>query len=210
LRRWVGDWFEVCVTVVALALGIIAGFVAMSTAAEKIEVSFYDTIAQILPVFLVALAVEQRLIDRLGISEEEYVKGADRALSLGAGAEQADMVEEYVAAQELQASFDSQPQFGWVRAYIDEFVHGDDPRRRAEITEEARRRYRRARGNEAVFVAVAVAALIIGEAAALGGMLQGGTTRCSVYLGLTTASTVSVVVALTLSGGRELVSSLRR
>jgi hypothetical protein len=74
----------------------------------------------------------------------------------------------------------------------------------------ARDRYQRERLNEALFVVIAIVALIVGEFAALGGMLHGGSSRCSLYLGLSIGSTVAVIVALTFSGARELVSSLRR
>jgi len=191
-------------------LGIVAAVLAMNTAHADIEASFYDTIAQILPVFLVALAVEQKLIDRLGIVEDEYVKRADLALDLAIGAEQADRAEDYIAAQEFQESLASEPRFGWVRGYADELIYQDDLAVRAEVAGRARDRYRRERLNEALFVAIAIVALIVGEFAALGGMLHGGSSRCSPYLGLSIGSTVAVIVALTFSGARELVNSLRR
>ncbi len=208
--RWIGDWFEICVSIVGTVLGVAAGAVAMNTAHANLEASFYDTIAQILPVFLVALAVEQKLIDRLGIVEDEYVKRADRALDLAIAAEQADRAGEYIVAQEFQDSFDSEPRFGWVRGYVDELIYGDDASVRAGVAAQARDHYRRERLNEALFVAIAITALIVGECAALGGMLQGGSSRCSLYLGLAIGSTVAVIVALTFSGARELVNSLLR
>jgi hypothetical protein len=208
--RWIGDWFEICVSVAGVALGAVAALIAMETAHRHVDVSFYDTIAQILPVFLVALAVEQKLIDRLGITEDEYVKRADRALDLAISAEQADREEEYIAAQEFQDSFDSEPRFAWVHGYVDEVLYESNPTARAEVAVKARDRYRRERLNEALFVAIAIMALIVGESAALGGMLHGGSSRCSLYLGLSIGSTVAVIVALTFSGARELVNSLRR
>jgi hypothetical protein len=204
------DWFEISVVAVSLTLGVVAGFLSMWTASHDIPGEFYNTIAQILPVFLVALAVEQKLVDRLGLSEDEYAERADRALNLAIGARIAFEGEEIKRARELEESFDSQPEFQWVGRYAGDFVYIDDPEQQPDVLAIARTRYRRQRGNEAVFVGAAVLLLIIGEGAALFGMLQDGSSRCAPYLGLSVGSTVAVVLALTLSGARELANSLRR
>lgn len=210
MKRLLTEWFEVCVVGLSLLLGLASAATASSTAATHISGSFYGTIAQILPVFLVALAVEQRIVDRLGLTEDEYAKRANQALNLAVGAALEFEAEERVKARELQESFDSQPEFRWVGQYATDFIYVNDPEQQPDISALARTRYQRQRKNEAVFVGVAVALLLVGEGAALGGMLQEGSSRCAPYLTLSVGSTVAVVTALTLSAGRDFVNSLRR
>jgi hypothetical protein len=209
LGNLVRDWFEISVVVISLGVGVGAALIAMETASARISAGFYNTIAQILPVFLVALAVEQKLVDRLGLTEDEYAERANQSMTIAVGASIEYEGENYPRARELQESFDSQPEFAWVAPYIDDFLYLDDPEQQADISAMARKRYRRQRSNEATFVAAAVGLLIVGEGAALGGMLQSGSTRCAPYLALSVGSTVAVVLALTLNGAKELVSSLR-
>ena len=206
----VKDWFEIGVVAISLGVGVAAALAAMATAATRISANFYSTIAQILPVFLVALAVEQKLVDRLGLSEDQYAERANQSITIAVGAAVEYQQENYSRARELQESFDSQPEFGWVTQYVDDFLYVDDPEQQADISAMARKRYQRQRDNETAFVGMTVALLIVGEGAALGGMLQDGSSRCSAYLALSVGSTVAVVLALTLNGAKELVNSLRR
>jgi len=210
MKRLMTEWFEVCVVGLSLFLGLAAAVAASSTAAAHIPSSFYSTIAQILPVFLVALAVEQRIVDRLGLTENEYAARANRALDLAIGAALEFEAEEKVKARELEESFDSQPEFRWVGKYATDAIYIDDPDQQPDISALARSRYQRQRKNEAVFVGVAVALLLVGEGAALMGMLQAGSSRCAPYLLLSVGSTVAVVAALTLSAGRDFLNSVRR
>lgn len=211
LGSLVGNRFEIVVVASSVALGTIFAIVAMSTAAQPVPAGFYNTIAQILPVFLVALAVEQKLVDRLGMNEDEYVARANQSLGIAVEALWKHESQEYSRARELQESFDSRPQFAWVDAHTSDFLYVGDPSQEADISAEARARYQRLRTNEIVFVLATVLLLIVGEMAALGGMLQGGTpSSCSPYLGLSIGATVAVVLALSSSVGRELIASLRR
>jgi hypothetical protein len=206
----ISEWFETSMVAISIVVGVIAGGIAMFTASPQIPAGFYNTIAQILPVFLVALVVEQKLVDRLGLTEEQYAQRAQQSLDIAVGAAIEYEGENYSRARELEESFDSQPEFTWVGRYASEFIYVDDPDQQPDIPAMARRRYRRQRSNEAIFVGSVVLLLIIGEGAALGGMLQNGSARCTPYLSLAVGSTVAVVLALTLSGARELIKSLRR
>lgn len=209
MKSLISNWFEACIVILGAIAGLVTGVVAMATASPQISAGFYGTIAQILPVFLVALVVEQKLVDRLGLTEDEYVQRAQQSLDIAVGAGIEYELENYVKARELEESFDSQPEFAWVGSHAIDFMHMTDPDQQPDISAKARARYKRQRSNEAIFVGGIVLLLLIGEGSALGGMLQNGSSRCSPYLGLAVGSTVAVVLALTLSGGRELASSIR-
>lgn len=205
----IAERYETAVVGLSVGLGVLAAVVASCTAADQISEEFYATIAQVLPVFLIALAVEQRLIDRLGMSEEEYVQRAGQALDLAVRSQIAweDLNED--EARRLETLFDSQREFAWVGRPAMEFVPPGDPEQLPDIGLMASRRYRNRRRNEAVFLISAIGLLVFGEGAALGGMLQGGTTRCSVYLWIAVMSTVATFLAITLGGARELINSIR-
>lgn len=209
LKEAIAEKYETGIAVLSIALGLIAAVVATYTAADEISETFYATIAQVLPVFLIALAVEQRLVDRLGMSEEEYARRANQALHLAVKSQIAWEGLDEEEAKRLETLFDSQREFAWVGLPAMEFVFPGDPEQLPDIELMARRRYRNRRRNEAVFVIAAIVLLVFGEGAALGGMLQGGTMRCSPYLTITVMSTVGTFLAITLGGARELARSIR-
>jgi hypothetical protein len=161
-------------------------------------------------VFLIALAVEQRLVDRLGMSEEEYVRRANQALELAIRSQVAweDLNED--EARRLETLFDSQPEFAWAGRPAMDFVYPGNPDELPDVEMMARQRYRNRRRNEAVFLVTTIVLLLLGEAAALGGLLQGGTTRCSPYLWISVLSTAGTFLAITLGGARELIYTIRR
>lgn len=172
-REAIAEEYETVVAVLSLVLGVLTAVVASRTAASDVSEDFYATIAQVLPVFLIALAVEQRLVDRLGMSEEEYALRANQALDLAVRSQIAweDLDEE--KAKRLETLFDSQREFAWVGRPAMEFLHPGDPEQLPDIELMARWRYRSRRRNEAVFLITAIVLLVLGEGAALGGLLQG-------------------------------------
>lgn len=76
MKKWISENVEVTLVGIAALVGLGTGLGALALAPKHVDEAFYAAVGQILPVFLVALAVEQRLLDRLGVSEDDYAKRA--------------------------------------------------------------------------------------------------------------------------------------
>jgi hypothetical protein len=205
-----GRRFEILVAFISLAVGVLLAAVASYEAPAHIGSEFYSTVAQILPVFLIVIAVEQRLVDRMGMSEEEHARRALQSLDLAVKAQVAyeDMAPE--EGRRLEELFDAQPQFAWVGRLAMDFVYPGTPDDLPDIEQIARSRYRDRRRNEAVFLVTTITMLVLGECAALSGALAGGTSSCSPCLWVTVAATATAFIAITVGGARELVQGIHR
>ena len=210
-KGWVAllSRFEIAVVVFSVAVGIAAAIGGSVIAEHDVKADFYAVIAQVLPVFLVALVVEQRLVDRLGMSEDEYAKRAEHSAGLAVEAQIAYESEEAERGRQVENLFDSQPEFAWVGRHAMDMVFPDAIGGEPDIEGMARTRYRQRRRNEAVFVIATVALLVLGEGTALAGLITDGTSRCSGLFWVAVASTTATFLAITLGGMKELRSSLR-
>lgn len=111
-------------------------------------------------------------------------------------------------ALHYQRLLDNQPEFAWTQDFAFDAMD-PDPEAQPDIDALARKRYRERRRGEAVFISSAVLLLMLGEVAALGGLLQNGTEGPCGYLFVTAAATASSLVMVTVGAGRDVVHSFK-
>lgn len=151
---------------------------------------FYTVTAQIAPVLLVALVVEQRVANRFGNTESDYARRAVRAWEHHP--ERHDPEASDAERESLMAE--------WRKRYA-ELTWVLDVKVREELKPMGRKRYRRRVAIEAATVIVSVFALLVGQVTAILGVLDNGTSAdSSLYIltaiALATAFAIIVVSAL--------------
>lgn len=176
-------------------LGWLAGFGGFITAwvAEgDIPAEFYAACAQVVPVFLIALVVEQRLADRLGISEDEWTtRGHDAWASIPR-----DPISAVPAWREWEARW---PDYKWVIRF-----DADDEREA-----EARRRYRRTAALQSRTVIYAVVALAACQVTSMVGVASNGTATASVIFLVTVSCLAGAATMIVVSALTEMLRRLR-
>lgn len=210
-----GDWllpriakYEADVVVaggVAAALAASGGVLAVGSGAVPIE--FYSAAAQINPVFLVTLAIEQRLVERVGMTEEQYVRRAAAARDIAVRAAMAFQNDEPEKGRRLEDEFRSYAESQWVAPYAEDYIYGD-PTEAPDIDLIARHHYRTRQRSQAAFVLAVIALVCIGEGAALGGLMLNGTTGRSVLFVLCLGALAGAFVCVTLAAVRDLIRSI--
>lgn len=175
-----------------LLLGVIVGvatFVLATLDSRAIDAAFYTVCAQIFPVFVVALIVERRLADRLGLTENQWVAEAWEAFNQLAHPPSVPP-DEY---DRWEADwFERNADYHWVCATKYE-----------DMTATARRLYRRRVAIESSTILFAVTALVIGQVASLLGVAS-GTTGSSVLYWLTTSMLAASFTVIVASAAGEL------
>jgi hypothetical protein len=168
---------------------------------------FFSTTAQVLPAFLVALAVDQRLTHGVG-TQDEYIGRAEDAFLTAQSAWIAG--ENLKPASALRLDDGIGDEFQWIWSYVPLAMYSADPDDYPDICALARARYRLQRRGAAAFVLLAVASLLIGEAAAVIGMAsndpQVAGAPFRIALGALVASTLLVV----LGGLQDLLRGVTR
>jgi len=93
---------------------------------------YYGVAAQTLPVFLVALAVEQRFLNRLGMSENAYVREAEATMKLWV---EGRVAYENGDAEHIKISrqLDARPRFEWVYPHAEEAYEGVPPEHQGTV-----------------------------------------------------------------------------
>jgi hypothetical protein len=192
-----------------LLIGLIAGAVAFVTAEGRISVELFAVAAQVFPVFLVALAVEQRLADRLGTSEDQYVEDAGKAVELFVEAiisyENGDEEE----ALRLQNAARGRRETRWVESVAYDVYEGP-PEEQFGFDDEARKRYRARRRSELSLVVGVILLLVVGELVALVGLISNGAGAHSAWFLITTWALVATFVVITLMAFRELLPPIEQ
>jgi hypothetical protein len=207
--EWLLPRYESVTLAVSLVLGIAVALGVALAADGRAGSDLYGVAAQTLPVFLIALAVEQRLLNRLGMTEEAYVREASAMLDLGVRAsfaqEEGDPA--FIALREM---WDSRPRFHWVAPFVDEEVQGvpEEHRVYGSLEVAARRRFSAARRGQARWSAGAIVLLTVGLFGALSGLAAGGTpTRC-IYFWLTVTTFPATFFLIALTAIREVLEDL--
>jgi hypothetical protein len=168
-----------------LFMGIGAGglaFLLATADARSVPGEFYTTCAQIFPVFLVALVVEQRIADRLGQTENARITESLEARRLYLD----------LPPDEWTARF--APEYVWV-------LHED---RAEDVSSKARRMYRRELAAQSGTVLVIVAALVAGQICAVLGAIANGTDSSSTLYLLTSSMFAASFTAIVTSAAGEL------
>lgn len=198
--------------IVILAGGAASGFVGVLVAVVgarfMVPVDFFAVAAQVFPVFIVALAVEQRLADRLGTTEEQYVRDANHALGLFVDAIQRYEEEDHEQALRLQNAGRGQRGSRWVEDVAYGIYEGD-PDEQAGFETQARDRYRMRRKAEIILVAGVIVLLLMGELVAIVGLLSDGTGSRSLCFLLTLGALVASFIVITLAAFRDLMPAGR-
>jgi hypothetical protein len=200
--------YEVTVVYLSLIVASLISVFAVCSAPAEVKTDFFATIAQVLPVFLIAFAVEQRLLDRLGMSEDEYVRSAEQSLGLAVNAEMAFDDANPEKGDRLQKIFYGRRDFTWVGRYSHDSWRIPDPDLAPDIEDLARTRFRGRRRSEAVFVLATITLLSVGEGSALAGLLQDGVSRCSPILWLSIFCTVASFLTIVLGAVHEYARGL--
>jgi len=167
-----------------------------------VPVDFFAVAAQVFPVFLVALAVEQRLVDRLGSSEEQYVRDANHVLRFAINARQAYESLDDEEAKRFEEIARSKRRFRWVDNLVDDMLL-PYPDLQPDFDSIARNRYRRRRSREILLVTSVVALLLVGEIAALVGLISHGTSVACGWFLCTFATLVATFAIVTLAAFRD-------
>jgi hypothetical protein len=182
-----------------LLLGLVAGIAAFVLAVlddREITGSFYSVCAQVFPVFVVALVVEQRLADRLGITENEWVERSWSAWTA------------YTDPPSLPPDALAEYQEDWAEQYADyRWVAGEGFN---DLTSAARSRYRRKVAVQSATILFVVLGLVIGEVAAILGVIDDGTTADSPLYAITTSMFAASFTAIVASAAGELFRGVAR
>ncbi len=193
----------------ALAAGAVAAIVSWVVVASRaVDVSYFATAAQVLPVFLVAFAIEQRLVERVGASEEEYVQAATDLAGDAVRARQAWENLDEREARRLGARVDAHSDYGWLWSVADDVLYGDpdDP---PDVETLAREHYKGRRRSQGILVLAALTVVVVGEATAVGGLLANGATGRSVWLIGSVGALAASVLLITISPLPDLLRSVR-
>jgi hypothetical protein len=200
----VGRPSEEKIVVAAAAAGAIAALTALALVGDPIPGEFFAVAAQVFPVFLVALAVEQRLSDRLGKTEDQYVREVDWALGEAVRATMLYENGETEEATRLMDSVTARRTVGWAANYADQSMNAPES---IDIDELARSRYRERRAGEIVLVLTVITIIVTGEVFSLIGVVLDGTGPDSAWFVLTTFMLITTLVAITLTAFREFLFS---
>jgi hypothetical protein len=207
--EWLLPRYDSVTLVCSLALGIAAAVGVALAADGAVAADLYAVAAQTLPVFLIALAVEQRLLNRLGMSEEAYTREATAMLELGVRGSLAQE-EGDPAFIELSQMWESRPRFHWVAPFVDEEVQGipEDQRTYGSVEVAARQRFTAARRGQARWSAGAIVLLTLGLFGSLSGLAADGTSTGCVYFWLTATTFPATFFLIALTAVREVVEDL--
>jgi hypothetical protein len=152
----------------------------------EVPKEFYATCAQIAPVFLVALIVEQRLADQFA-SAEKWEKDAEMA---------------WQEARNLQSS--EGDYVYWIQRWPDhEYVAGIKDA--VKMRFRAREEFRAKQGAYAVKILMPVVALSVAQVCAIVGITQGATTSANVCFILTAAALAASFFLIVTSAVPELM-----
>jgi hypothetical protein len=162
----------------------------------SIDEGFYSLCAQIFPVFLVALVVERRVADRLGVSENEFVRQSWAAWRADGDIPNIppDEVDDYL--HEIEEEYSD---YVWVLRLP-----------REKVATEARNLYRRRVAVESGTVLFAVFALTAGQIASLVGLAAGGTGEGSPAYWFTTSMLAASFTVVVVSAAAELLRGVIR
>jgi hypothetical protein len=173
--------------VVAVVIAILA-----VTASGTVPAEFYAVCAQVNPVFLVALVVEQRIAGRLSKTENQEAIAAEKAWTALQATRDLDIDE--MKAQ-IEKWHDEWLDYWWVGILEDG----------TKINEAARTRYRKALGIQSVTVVTAVATLLAGQVTSLVGVLNAGTETDGVLFPLTASMLAASFTVIVVSALGELL-----
>jgi hypothetical protein len=194
------------VAVASAGAAVVVAILSLALVARDVPSDFYAAAAQVLPVLLIALVVEQRLIARLSATEERYVATAEElhGLAVRARQEHEDMRDD--VAERLARRLDANPEFEWVWEHAEASYSGSIE----DIAPIAANRYRAIRRAEAMDVGLGIAIVLAGETAALIGVLCDGSSGASALLGLTAGALAGALLLVVLGAAREVLGALQR
>jgi hypothetical protein len=209
VAEWLVPRYESIALLAGLALGSGVALAVASAANGEVSAEFYGIAAQTLPVFLIALAVEQRFLNRIGMNEDAYVREAIAMRDLGVQGSlaQEDGAPEFI---ELSQLWDSRPRFHWVAPFVDEEIQGipEDQRAYASLEAAARRRFAATRRGQARWSGAVIVLLALGLLGALSGLASDGTGVACVYFWLTSVTFSATFFLIALTAVRDVIEDL--
>jgi hypothetical protein len=181
-----------------VAVAVVTGALTIGDTRD-VPPDFYTVTAQIAPVLLVALVVEQRIANRFGSTEAEYARRAVRAWEHHPTRHDPDASRE--ARKSLMTEWRTRyAELTWVRDIED----------RKELKPTARKHYRRRVAVEAATVIVSVLALLVGQVAAILGVLDNGTSAEPSLFTLTATALATAFAIIVVSALVDLFSAVSK
>lgn len=207
--QWLAPHYDSVALVLALIFGCVAAAIAWWAADGRASSDFYGVAAQTLPVFLVALAVEHRLLNRLGMSEEAYAREAQATFELGLQGRSAYENNDPTFI-EFSRQLDARPKFKWVMDHVEEAYQGvpSEDQHYGPVDAAARRRFASIRRGQARWSGGVILLLTVGLVAAFTGLAADGSSTACAYFWLTAVATCATFLVIALTALREVVEDL--